>query len=272
MSRKNKYLMYILLVIYSVISVFPFLWMLISSVKPSGEVMSYPPSIIPNQVTMDNYIRAWTTISFPKYIMNSSIITSISMISVIITALLAAYALVIIKVKGHNIITAFVLFGLIVPMQTSFIPVFMMVHKLKLIDTYTGVILPYLTTAFGVFLLSQFIKAIPFDLVEAARIDGMGEIRILLKVIAPLTKPGILTLSIFTFMNVWKDFFWPFLLLNRDAKRTLPLGIVSFWQSEAPTYSVILAAGVIALIPLIIMYSLFQRQFVQGVALSGIKA
>jgi ABC-type glycerol-3-phosphate transport system permease component len=245
--------------------------MLISSFKPAAEVMSYPPSLIPNKLTFENYTQAWATIPFTRYIMNSSIITSISMASVIITSLLAAYGLVIIKVKGRQIIFSLVLFGLILPMQTSFIPVFMMVHRLNLIDTYIGVILPYLTTAFGVFLLSQFIKSIPIDLVEAARIDGMSEIKIMLKIITPLTKPGILTLAIFTFMNVWKDFFWPFLLLNRDRRRTLPLGIVTFWQSESPHYSLILAAGIIALIPLIIMYSLFQRQFVQGVALSGLK-
>jgi multiple sugar transport system permease protein len=272
---KKKYsfsaMWYILLVIYAVIAIFPFAWMLLSSLKPASEVMAYPPTIIPKQITLDNYKKAWSTIAFAKYFKNSAFISILSTSSVVITALFAAYSLIIIKVKGQAFVYSLVMFGLIVPVQTSFIPIFMLINKLHLIDTYLGVFLPYLTSAFGVFILSQFLRSIPMDLIDAARIDGMGEMGIIFKVVTPLSKPGILTLIIFTFMNIWKDFFWPFLLLNKDDKRTLPLGIVKFWQSESPHYGTILAAGILAMIPLIVIYSVFQKQFVQGITFSGIK-
>lgn len=262
---------YILLAFYALIAIFPFAWMLLSSLKPASEVMAYPPTIIPKHITLDNYKKAWSTIAFAKYFKNSAFITILATSSVVVTSLFAAYSLIIIKIKGQAFVYALVMFGLIVPVQTSFIPIFMLINKLHLIDTYVGVFLPYLTSAFGVFILSQFLRSIPVDLIDAARIDGMGEMGIIFKIVTPLAKPGLLTLIIFTFMNVWKDFFWPFLLLNKDDKRTLPLGIVKFWQSESPHYGTILAAGIIAMIPLIVIYAIFQKQFIQGIAFSGIK-
>jgi len=262
---------YACLIFYAFIALFPFIWMFSSSFKPAQEVMAYPPTLLPKIFTFDNYIKAWSTIPYGRYLLNSIFITCVSTMSVVLTSSMAAYSLTILRVRGSSFITAIVMFGLIVPVQTSFIPVFIMAKNLGLIDTYTGVILPYLTSAFGIFMLSQFFKIIPFDLVDAARIDGLGELGIIRHVVIPLSKSGILTLIIFTFMNVWRDFFWPFLLLNRAEKRTVPLGIVAFWQSESPHYGIILAAATIAMIPLILVFAIFQKHFVQGISFSGLK-
>lgn len=262
---------YLLLSAYAVVCIFPFLWMVLSSFKPAGEVMAYPPTFIPKRFIITNYTQAWKMVDFARNLMNSTMITCIATLSVVFTSAMAAYSMVVIKVRGSSMVLGLVMLGLIVPVQTSFIPIFMFANKFHLIDTYLGVILPYLSSAFGVFMLHQFFQSIPIELVDAARIDGEGEFGIITKIILPLSKPGILTLVIYNFMNVWKDFFWPFLLLNGAEKRTVPLGIVAFWQADSPHYGLILAAATISMIPLVLIFAVFQKQFIQGIAFSGIK-
>ena len=257
--------------VYAVVALLPFLWMVGSSLKQLNEVLSYPPTLIPKQATFDNYIKAWTLIPYSRYMINSFVIAAVGTLSVIIVSAMAAYSITVLQVPGRNIVLAIMLFGLIIPAQTGFIPVFMMVRNLGLIDTRAGVIMPYLSSAFGAFMLSQFFKVIPFDLVAAARIDGLREFGILMNVVLPLGKPGIITLIIFNFTGIWRDFFWPFLLINRKLLRTVPLGVVSFWQSESQHWGQILAATTIATIPLIVVFVIFQKQFVRGISWSGMK-
>jgi multiple sugar transport system permease protein len=228
--------------------------------------------LVPKQPTLDNYIKAWTLIPYSRYMANSFVIASASTVSVIVVSAMAAYSLTVLQVPGRNIVLGVILFGLIIPAQSGFIPVFMMVKNMGLIDTRLGVVLPYMSSAFGAFMLSQFFKVIPFDLVAAARIDGLREFGILMNVVLPLGKPGIITLIIFNFTGVWRDFFWPFLLINRKLMRTVPLGVVSFWQSESQHWGQILAATTIATIPLILVFLVFQKQFVRGISWSGMKA
>jgi len=238
---------------------------------PEADVMTYPPKLLPKTIVIQNYIDAWTSAKFTRLLLNSSFISITATLSVIITSAMAAYSMVIIKVKGSTTILSLVLLGLIIPGQTSFIPVFMIASRLGLIDTYQGVLLPYLSSAFGVFMLHQFFKMMPLELVDAARIDGLGEFKIITKIVLPLSIPGIVTLGIFTFMNVWKDFFWPFLLLNGADKRTVPLGLRVFYMAESIHFTTVLAATTISMIPLVIIFLIFQKQFVQGIALSGMK-
>jgi multiple sugar transport system permease protein len=245
--------------------------MVASSLMPEADVMSYPPKLFPRTIVLKNYADAWVQGKFARLIMNSTIITVTATLSVIITSSMAAYSMVIIKVKGSVTVLSLALLGLIIPGQTCFIPVFLLASRLKLIDTYLGVMLPYLTSAFGVFLLHQFFKLMPMDLIDAARIDGLGEFRIITKVVMPLSVPGLVTLGIFSFMGIWKDFFWPFLLLNSADKRTVPLGLRVFYGAERIHFSTVLAGTTIAMVPLVIIFLIFQRQFVQGIALSGMK-
>ncbi len=257
--------------LYAVIALLPFLWMVSSSLKQIDEVLTYPPTLLPRQPTFDNYVKAWTLIPYSRYMINSFIIASVGTLSVIVVSAMAAYSLTVLQVPGRGVILSVILFGLIIPSQTGFIPVFMLVRNLGLVDTYMGVMLPYLSSAFGAFMLAQFFKVIPFDLVAAARIDGLREFGIMMNVVLPLGKPGIITLIIFNFMNIWRDFFWPFLLINRKQLRTVPLGVVTFWQSESQHWGQILAATTIATIPLIIVFVIFQKQFVRGISWSGMK-
>ena len=264
-------LSYLLMAAYALISIIPFLWLVFSSFKPEAEIITYPPTLLPKNFTLVNYPEAWVSAKFPILLFNSSLITLIGTFSVIFTSALAAYSMVIIKVRGRNIILSLVLLGLIIPAQTGFVPIFLMASRFGLVDTYLGVLLPYLCSSFGVFMLHQFFKMLPLELIDAARIDGLGEFRMIGKIVLPLSVPGIVTLGIFSFMNIWKDFFWPFLLLNSAEKRTVPLGLRVFFGAERLHYNVVLSATTIALIPIVIVFAIFQKQFVQGIALSGMK-
>lgn len=267
----KKTLIYLGLTLWLVIAILPFVWMFLSSFKPIAEVLSYPPTLWPKRFTFDNYVKAFTLIPYLRYIINSVIITGVATCSVIILSTMAAYSITILKVPGAGLFIPLVLLGLLVPPQSGFIPIFMFVRKLGLVDTYAGVILPYLATPFGVFLLTQFFKVIPLDIIDAARIDGLGELGIVRHVILPLGRPGIITLAIFTFMGVWRDFFWPFILINSEHLRTVPLGVVAFWQAESQHWGQILAVSTIAMLPLVIVYLIFQRQFIKGISWSGLK-
>ena len=271
-KKRLRYLLsYLPLSLYALVCVFPFFWMLSSAFKQVSEVMAYPPTLLPTAPIVDNFVQAWQTVNFSRNMLNSLLITCVSTASVVITSAMAAYSMVVLKVRGSGVLLSLVFLGLIIPVQTSFIPIFMLSNRLGLIDTYQGVILPYLTSAFGVFMLHQFFKSLHLELVDAARIDGLGEFGIICRIVLPLSKSGIITLIIFTFMNVWKDFFWPFLLINGADKRTVPLGVVAFWKADSPHYGIILAAATISMLPLVLVFAIFQKQFVQGIAFSGIK-
>lgn len=264
-------MIYIGLLFWSVIALAPFVWMVMSSFKSVQEVLTWPPTLFPESFTFDNYIKAWTLVPYGQYMLNSAIIAGVGTASIVFCSSLAAYSISILKVPGANWIIFIVLLGLIVPVETGFIPVFMMIKSMGLVDTYSGVLLPYLTTSFGVFLLSQFFKVIPAELVDAARIDGLGEFGILRNVVWPLGKPGLITLVVFSFMSIWRDFFWPFLIINKEELRTVPLGVVTFWKAESQHWGQILAVATISMIPLIILYIVFQRHFVKGISWSGLK-
>lgn len=262
---------YLALSLWAVVAIGPFVWMVLSSFKPLAEVVTWPPKLLPQQPTLENYVKAWTVIPYARYLLNSAFISTISTVCVILSSCLAAYSLVVLRTKLSGLVNVLILIGLIMPTQITFIPMFKLARTFGLIDTYAGLLMPYLTSAFGVFLMTSFFKMLPFDLVDAARIDGLGEIGIVVRVVVPLAKPGIITLTIFTFMNVWRDFFWPMLLINKTQLRTVPIGLQAFWQMESQHWGQILAASVISIIPLFLIYMVFQKQFTQGIAYSGMK-
>jgi len=267
----NTSLKYLSLLAWSLIAIGPFVWMFFSSFKPLSEVITWPPVLLPKQPTFDNYVNAWTMIPYARYLFNSTLVSTVSTVSVLFTSCLAAYSMVVLKSRLTKLVNLFIIVGLIMPAQISFIPMFKFARAMNLIDTYAGLILPYLSSAFGVFMMASFFKLIPFDLVDAARIDGLGEVGIVINVVIPLAKPGLITLTIFNFMQVWRDFFWPMLLINKTSLRTIPIGLQAFWQMESQHWGQILAASVISIIPLVLIYLVFQKQFIQGVSWSGMK-
>lgn len=272
MKKKTKTILkYFVMILIALICIGPFIWLLLNSFKPLREITAWPPTILPQTFTFENYINAWNIVPFGRYLLNSLFVAGISTVAVVLISCLAAYSLVVLKSKLSNIVEICILVGLIMPTQITFIPLFKMCRSFGLIDSYTGLILPYLSSAFGVYMMTSFFKMLPLELVDSARIDGLGEFGIVTRIIMPNAKSGIVTLTIFNFQQVWKDLFWPLLLINKPELRTVPIGITSFLQMQPRHQGQILAAAIISVIPLLIGYMFFQKQFVQGTSFSGMK-
>ena len=267
----KRFLQYGIMLLWTAICIGPFVWILLSLFKPLREITAWPPTLWPQTATTNNYIEAWNSIPYGRYLLNSLLIATLSTASVVLVACFAAYSLVVLKSKLSKLVEILILIGLIMPAQITFIPLFKMMRSFGLIDSYAGLVLPYLSTAFGVYMMTSFYKMMPFSLVDAARIDGLGEFGIVTRIVMPNAKSGIITLIIFNFQQVWKDLFWPLLLINKTELRTVPIGITAFLQQEAQNQGQILAAAIISILPLFLVYAIFQKQFVQGASFSGLK-
>ena len=254
-----------MLVILLVIA-FPFLWLIISSFKHEKDIISFPPRIFADSYTLDNYIKVWTTIPLLDYIKNTVIFAGGTVITSVFFDSLAGYAFARMRFKGKS-----VLLTMMIPFQVFMIPLFIEVNLLGMLDTYAGLIIPRMTTAFGIFMMRSFFITLPDSLEEAARIDGLSEFNIFLKIMLPLSKPTLLSLGIFTLMNSWNDLLYPLILTSSSKMRTLPAGLALFTGQNISFYGPVMAGTVISMLPLLVVYIFAQKYFVQGTAMSGMK-
>ena len=259
-----------MLVLLLVIS-FPFLWLIISSFKHEKDIISFPPRIFADSYTLDNYIKVWTTIPLLDYIKNTVIFAGGTVITSVFFDSLAGYAFARMRFKGKSVLFYFVLLTMMIPFQVFMIPLFIEVNLLGMLDTYAGLIIPRMTTAFGIFMMRSFFITLPDSLEEAARIDGLSEFNIFLKIMLPLSKPTLLSLGIFTLMNSWNDLLYPLILTSSSKMRTLPAGLALFTGQNISFYGPVMAGTVISMLPLLVVYIFAQKYFVQGTAMSGMK-
>lgn len=259
-----------MLVILLVIA-FPFLWLIISSFKHEKDIISFPPRIFADSYTLDNYIKVWTTIPLLDYIKNTVIFAGGTVITSVFFDSLAGYAFARMRFKGKSVLFYFVLLTMMIPFQVFMIPLFIEVNLLGMLDTYAGLIIPRMTTAFGIFMMRSFFITLPDSLEEAARIDGLSEFNIFLKIMLPLNKPTLLSLGIFTLMNSWNDLLYPLILTSSSKMRTLPAGLALFTGQNISFYGPVMAGTVISMLPLLVVYIFAQKYFVQGTAMSGMK-
>ncbi|HAQ6599413.1 TPA: carbohydrate ABC transporter permease [Enterococcus faecium] len=259
-----------MLVILLVIA-FPFLWLIISSFKHERDIISFPPRIFADSYTLDNYIKVWTTIPLLDYIKNTVIFAGGTVITSVFFDSLAGYAFARMRFKGKSVLFYFVLLTMMIPFQVFMIPLFIEVNLLGMLDTYAGLIIPRMTTAFGIFMMRSFFITLPDSLEEAARIDGLSEFNIFLKIMLPLSKPTLLSLGIFTLMNSWNDLLYPLILTSSSKMRTLPAGLALFTGQNISFYGPVMAGTVISMLPLLVVYIFAQKYFVQGTAMSGMK-
>lgn len=259
-----------MLVILLVIA-FPFLWLIISSFKHEKDIISFPPRIFADSYTLDNYIKVWTTIPLLDYIKNTVIFAGGTVITSVFFDSLAGYAFARMRFKGKSVLFYFVLLTMMIPFQVFMIPLFIEINLLGMLDTYAGLIIPRMTTAFGIFMMRSFFITLPDSLEEAARIDGLSEFNIFLKIMLPLSKPTLLSLGIFTLMNSWNDLLYPLILTSSSKMRTLPAGLALFTGQNISFYGPVMAGTVISMLPLLVVYIFAQKYFVQGTAMSGMK-
>lgn len=259
-----------LLLIGILFMVFPFLWMLATSFKQGAEVFGI--ALIPKAPTLANYLQLLQKTDYLKWYLNSAIVAVVVTVSELVFDSLAGYALAKLKFPGRGLILIAILSTLMIPTEMLIIPWFMMFMKLRWIDTYWALMVPGLVSAFGVFLMNQFMSGVPDDLLDAARIDGLNEFGIWWRVALPVVRPALAALAILVFLGNWNAFLWPVIAIESSAMRTLPVGIALFSGEAGADWQLIMAAASLAVLPVLAVFALFQRHIVQGVALTGMKS
>lgn len=262
---------YILLLALTVITLLPLIWMLSASFKLSTEVFTSPIRWIPETFHWENYVQIWQKVDFGRFTWNSAKLTVLVTIIQLLTCSFAAYGFTKCKFPGRDVLFLGYVATIAIPWQTFMLPQYIMMNKMHLVDSHLGYVLLQSFGAFGVFLLRQFFLSIPNELLEAARIDGLSEYGIYFRIVLPLAKPAMATLAIFTFVTIWNDYMGPMIYFNTEINKTIPLGIRMFVGQYSADYQLIMAASVLSLIPVLVMYVFCQKYFVQGVATSGLK-
>ena len=262
---------YVVLLIVSVFVLMPLVWAISASLKPLYQVFEYPVRWIPERPTLENYVRGWQAANFSRYFLNSILVTVVTTLSVLFFSVVTGFALTKFRFPGRRVLFVAVIATLIIPIQVRAVPLYLIVRSLGWINTYWALIVPALITSVGIFMMSQFIKYMPDELIQAARIDGCSEPIILARIVIPLSRPGLAALAIMNYMAVWNDFFWPLLVIDRDSMRTLPLGMTQFTGEYFTEYGQFFAIALVAILPMVVVFLLFQKQFIQSAAMSGIK-
>ena len=286
MKRKSSSLVLIpIAIITTILMGFPFFWMLLSSFKSNSELFSWPPKILPSSITFEHYVDAISTFRFGRYFFNSVIVAVLSMLINVFFCSLAGYAFACLEFPYKKLFFVLILATMIIPVQITLIPTFLLVKNLPLcggndifgrggtglLNTHIGLAIPHIMTAFGVFMMRQFYSQFPKGLLEAARIDGAREFAIFFEIFLPLSKPGLSALAIFTFTETWNDFLWPLVITRTDKMRTIQLGLEIFKGRFVNDWGPLMAATVISSIPIIVVFILFQKQFMSMSLTSGMK-
>jgi multiple sugar transport system permease protein len=267
----GKTITYIFLIALAAFMLLPFLWMLSASLKMDKDVFRFPIQWIPEVPQWGNYIRIWVQIPFLTFFANTAKLTVIITFLQVFTSSFAGYAFAKLQFKGRDTIFLAYIASIAVPWQSYMVPQFIMMRRLDLVDTHMSLILLQAFTAVGVLMMRQFIISIPNDIIDAARIDGLSEYGIYFRIMLPLSKPALATLTIFTAVFVWNDFMGPLIYLNSQALKTIQLGLRLFIMQYSANYSLIMAASLVSLIPVVVLFLTFQRFFVEGIASTGVK-
>lgn len=264
-------IIYVVLIIVTALMLIPFLWMLSASLKMNKDVFTFPIQWIPDNPRWKNYVDIWTKIPLLTFVKNSAKLTIIVTLLQLFTSSFAAYAFAKMNFKGKNVLFLGYIATIAVPWQAYMVPQFMMMRAWHLNNTHLAIICLQAFSAFGVFLMKQFYEGVPTELCEAARIDGLTEYGIWFRIMLPLSKPALSTLTIFTFVSTWNDFLGPLIYLTRNELKTIQIGLRMFISQYSAEYGLIMAASVIALIPVLVVFLALQKYFVQGVASTGLK-
>ena len=262
---------YVLVMLGSVVMVFPFLWMILSAFKTASEVASTPPTFLPMAPTFDNFVRVFEVAPFAQYLVNSLVIAFIAVIVTQFTSILAAYGFSVLRFPGSDLVFSVLIALMVVPFELLIITNYATITQLHLIDTMPALILPFIVSAFYTFIIRTTFRSVPRELYWASRIDGAGNWRYLWKVLVPVSKSTLVTTALLNAIASWNAFLWPLLVINTPAHRTIPLGLFAFITDGGVRYEMLMAASTIAVLPMLILFALASNQIVQGIARGGLK-
>ena len=262
--------LYIVLIVGALVMVFPFIWTVVTSITP-GATLTTTPTLFPGDPSFSPYVELFDRVPFGRVIANSLLIAVVSTVLQLVTSAMAAYVFARMPFPGRGALFVLYLATMMIPFQVLIVPLFAEMKALGLINTYAGAILPTIATAFGVFLLRQAISTVPYDLDQAATLDGAGHFRIFVQIILPLIRPALATLAVFAFLNTWNSFLWPLIILREPLMQTLPVALTSLQGQYFTQWDVLMAGSVISIIPMFALYVFAQKYIVQGVAGAGLK-
>ncbi len=268
---RAAFVLYPLLVVVVLIALLPFYWMISSSFKTMDNMFAYPAQWIPNPINWQSYPTAWASQDFTRYFLNSTIVAVSITLGNLALASLAGYSLAKFRYKGRNALFLLILSTMMLPLEVTMVPLFLLIKQFNWQNSYQGLIIPFLVDGFGVFLMRQYLLAIPNDLIEAARIDGASELRIYAQIVMPLCKPALAALGVFTFREAWDMYIWPLIIISKDSLRPLPLGISLFMGENGTNWDQLMAVAAIGTLPMILLFFFLQRSFIQGIAITGLK-
>ncbi|NII11351.1 carbohydrate ABC transporter permease [Oleiagrimonas sp. C23AA] len=260
-----------LLVGVAVIALFPLAWMLSVSFMQPGAASSLPPPLLPAHPTLANYARLFGYAGMGRYLLNSlGIATGITLLSLAIN-LMAGYAFAKLRFAGREATFRTLLGALVIPAQVTMMPLFLMLKWMGLVNTYAGVAVPMLVSVFGIFLVRQYARGLPDELLEAARIDGASEARIFVQIVLPLLRPIVVTLAIFTFLASWNDFMWPLIILTGQEHYTLPIALAALSREHVQDSELMMAGSVVTTMPVLVLFLVMQRYYIQGLLVGSVK-
>lgn len=268
--KPGRLLLHLILLAGSVVMLLPFVWMLSTSLKDPREIFTFPPIWIPGRLVWENYAETVSVMPFGRFYFNSLVVAISVTVLQILTSSLAAFAFARLRFRGRNVLFLLYLATLMIPFHVMLIPNFIIMRLLGWFDSYQALILPPAFSAFSTFLLRQYFLSLPLELDEAARIDGASSLRIWWQIILPLSGPVLAALTIFTFLNAWNDFLWPLVITNSLEMRTLPVGLTAFQGQFKVDWHLLMAGAVIAMVPVLIIYVLAQKKFVEGMTIAGL--
>lgn len=274
MNQKNNFrvaIKYFLLVIFAIITVFPFYWMISSSLKSGFEVIQTPPTMLPENVMWSNYSTAFSMAPFGRYFINTIIVTVLSIVSTVVISILSAFAFSHLEFKGRDLIFSIFIASMMIPGEVLIVNNFKTISNLGMIDTYTSLFIPYAASVLYIYMLREFFLTVPKPLYYAAKIDGAGDWKFLWKVLVPIAKPSIITISILVGINSWNAFLWPLLVTNNENMRVLATGLTAFQSDVGNQYELLMAASSIITVPIVGVYVFLHKKIMNGISLGGTK-
>lgn len=269
-TKAGTLISYGLLSAIAVVFLAPLIWMVGTSLKLPQEVFSVPPSVFGETLQWTNFVRAWSAMPFSRFLFNSMFVGVVSTFITVLASAMAAYAFARIPFRGRETLFLLYIATLMIPVQVTIVPLFIIMRDFGWIDTYQAMILPVSFTAFGTFLIRQFFLTIPFDFEDSARIDGAGRVTLFLRIMVPLGKSALVTLAIFHFVTQWKNFLWPLIVVNRTTMMTIPLGLDRFQGQFGTQWHLLMAATAVGVLPGLLIFLFLQKQLADGIAMSGL--
>jgi multiple sugar transport system permease protein len=255
----------------AIATVVPLAWMVSASLMPAGEASSFPPRYLPSHATLANYVELFERLNLGRSFLNSLLIASTATALCLLLTSLAGYAFARLRFAGRDRLFRSLLAGMVIPAQVAMLPLFLLLKTMGLVNTYWGVLIPYLAPIFGIFMVRQYALSLPQDYLDAARVDGASELRIYWSVVLPLCRPILVTLAVFVFMGTWNDFMWPLIELTDDRLYTLPVALANLSGEHAQDTELMMAGSVLTVLPVLVLFLALQRYYIEGIMMGGVK-